>query len=143
VHQINKSSTDPAASSRTTKSDGVSSRDEEGERDLTVWERQGLPQPAQMRLRTASSDSAKLVWEVASACACASSTLRSCTPQSPHRRDSPAIAACFRSREFGAKVGIESCFLAKRFRRKKGNATAGRTRNISPYLYLYLLNLYY
>ena len=64
-----------------------------GRGDLTVWERQGLPQSAQMRLRTASVDSAKLVWEVASACACASSTLRSCTPQSPHRSDSPAIAA--------------------------------------------------
>jgi hypothetical protein len=30
---------------------------------------------------------------VTSACACASSTLRSCAPQSPHRSDSPAIAA--------------------------------------------------
>lgn len=38
-------------------------------------------------------DSTKLAWLVASACACASSTLRSCAPQSPHRSDSPAIAA--------------------------------------------------
>jgi hypothetical protein len=34
-----------------------------------------------------------LAWLVASACACASSTLRSCAPQSPHSSDSPAIAA--------------------------------------------------
>jgi hypothetical protein len=101
----------------------VSSRDEGEEGvgagvDLTVWERQGLPQSAQMRLRTASVDSAKLVWEVASACACASSTLRSCTPQSPHRRDNPAIACLLLAsdrRNLGVGGKSRKVLLAKRF----------------------------
>jgi hypothetical protein len=86
--------------------------------DLTVWERHGLPQSAQIRLRTASVDSAKLVWEVASACACASSTLRSCTPQSPHRRDSPAIACLLLAsdrRNLGVGGKSRKVLLAKRF----------------------------
>lgn len=43
--------------------------------------------------RTTSVDSAKLVWDMDSACVCASSTLCSSTPQLPHCSDSPDIAA--------------------------------------------------
>lgn len=71
------------------KQEGRRIEDLEGIR--TVLDRQGLPQVAQTRLRTASVDSEKLECLVSSACSCASSTLLRRAPQSPQRRESPAI----------------------------------------------------
>jgi hypothetical protein len=57
---------------------------------FSVSERHGLPQATQVRFRTASVDSAKSLWPVASPCDCASATERSCTPQTLHFKDNAA-----------------------------------------------------
>mmetsp|Transcript_2190 Transcript_2190/g.9278 ORF Transcript_2190/g.9278 Transcript_2190/m.9278 type:complete len:330 (+) Transcript_2190:373-1362(+) len=54
---------------------------------FSVSDRQGLPQATQVRFRTASVDSTKSAWPVASPCDWHSCTLRSCTPHTLHFRD--------------------------------------------------------
>lgn len=59
--------------------------------EITVWERQGLPQVVQTRLRTGSVDSMKLACLVSSACSWASITDFMRIPQSPHFNDTPSM----------------------------------------------------
>mmetsp|Transcript_1992 Transcript_1992/g.7499 ORF Transcript_1992/g.7499 Transcript_1992/m.7499 type:complete len:332 (-) Transcript_1992:50-1045(-) len=54
---------------------------------FSVSDRHGLPQATQVRFRTASVDSTKSEWPVASPCDWHSCTLRSCAPHTLHFRD--------------------------------------------------------